>query len=96
MEEHVITLHKPDEKSARCEECQKMFASDRLLKQHVAQKHNAQGGHEGQGKKTKAYFCHVCARDFSSPQRLRYHVAAAHGPPEDNKIGCPKCGKYFG
>jgi len=97
LDEHVINVHKPDEKKFLCEQCELKFASDRLLKNHVKKKHEVrEDGQPRLSRKKMLYVCHICAREFSKPDHLINHELSFHGSPEDYKFKCPQCEKKFG
>lgn len=63
-----------------CTECGKAFASDRLLKRHMAK-------HTGQ------YTCTDCGKSYSTKEILANHSCAKH--PLMERFSCGVCGKAF-
>ena len=103
LDEHIIEVHKPEEKTVECDECDVKFASERLRDKHKVKEHSpVDEDGEGDGengttmaraRSTKLHVCHICAKTFRSSGKLQEHMAThdESGPTEC----CPVCPKVF-
>ena len=78
MNIHIETYHiKP---TINCTQCDKLFASQRVLQKHMKNTHSE--------KPT----CNICGKQV---RKIKSHMILVHKSDEEKKYQCSKCGKGF-
>ena len=89
--QHIIDFHPTRaENSVPCDQCDRAFASDGLLKLHLKFQH---GYGQTKSDKIKENWCKTCEKGFSSKNGLEGHILNIHEP--EKKLQCEKCPRRF-
>ena len=84
MQDHIKCFHKQEEKTHKCDRCEKTYCYAFRLRDHIAQ------AHEG----VKYYECPMCEKAYNSHTNLKVHIRKVHQGIMDFK--CSICEKEFG
>lgn len=79
-----IDIHK--DRSVKCPDCDKIFASKIILDRHINHIHI----NNGIGQK---YYCEICSKPLGSKGSLKTHMVITHSADKNNK--CHICGKTY-
>ena len=83
MRVHVATVHSTNEKSYKCDHCEKVFGHENYLKNHVARVHeNVQG-----------FTCEICSKTFRQKGSLKKHEKTFH--QEIKEFQCDSCTLFW-
>ncbi|XP_044742579.1 gastrula zinc finger protein XlCGF57.1-like [Chrysoperla carnea] len=82
----TIHLDTHNNKSFKCPQCGKLYASKLILGRHINLKHNNLG-------EIKKYYCNLCNKALGSKGSLTNHMINIHS--EIRKSDCPICGKTY-
>ena len=74
----IVKSELPDENNLKCDQCQKIFPSQRSLKRHVSNMHEA-----------KLHPCDFCDKLFSTEYQLQNHENSVH--IRNRPFKCPCC-----
>ena len=81
MDVHIATFH---ENVNKCEICEKVFKTQKTLKNHFTTAHYG---------KVRIIACNICTKTFSTQSKLKIHIKTVHEGLKDYK--CESCGKLL-